>query len=142
MADDFQGFSRSSTPGDDVLDDQGAFTGGELETAAEDEGTFLFFGENEAQPQLASHLLTDDQAAHGGGDDGGWVPGAGAVGEGVAEAFDGGHILEGQGALEKLSRAEAATEDEMAFEEGAGAAENVEDFGLGHGRDEAVSGRR
>lgn len=133
LADDFQGFRGSPAAGDDVFDDEGTFSLSEVESAAEDEGALLFFCENEAQPQLAGDFLSDDQAAHGWGDDGGRVPGAGAVGEGAAEAFDGGHILEGQGALEELSGAEAATEDEMAFQEGAGAAENVEDFGLGHG---------
>ena len=52
----------------------------------------------------------------------------------LAELFDDGHLLEGERALKVLAAVEAAAQDEMAFEQRAGVAENLEDFVLCHGR--------
>ena len=50
-----------------------------------------------------------------------------------AEFFDDGHLLEGQRALKKLPAVQPAAENEMAFEQRAGVAENLENFVLCHG---------
>lgn len=133
LAGDGDGFLDAAALGDDVFDDQDLFTGGELEAAAEDEVALLLFDEDESDAELAGDLLTDDEAAHGWGDDGGDVEVTDLLGEGGAEAFDGGHVLEREGALEELPAAQAAAEDEVAFEEGTGVAEHVEDFSGRHG---------
>jgi hypothetical protein len=42
-------------------------------------------------------------------------------------------LLQGEGALEELAAVEAAAQNEMAFQEGAGVAKNLQDFGFSHG---------
>jgi len=79
--------------------------------------------------------LAEDKSAHGGGDYGDGGEGTDFGGEGGAEFLDGGHLLEGEGALEKAAAVEPAAQDEMAVEQGAGVAEDLEDFVFGHGQD-------
>ena len=54
------------------------------------------------------------------------------AGERRAEFFDDGHLLEREGALKKLAAVQSAAEDEMAFEQRAGVAENLQNFVLRH----------
>ena len=89
---------------------------------------------DEAQPKLAGNFLSDDETAHRRGDDGGRAQGPEFVGKRRAEAFDDGHLLKREGALEKLPAMQAAAEDEMAFEQRAGLAEKLEGFFIRHGR--------
>jgi hypothetical protein len=50
-----------------------------------------------------------------------------------AEFFDDGHLLEREGALKVLAAVQSAAENEMAFEQRAAVAENLENFVLCHG---------
>jgi len=134
-ADDVDGFLDAAALGDDVLDDEDFFAGGDFEAAAEDEFAVFFFNEDETGLQLAGDFLAEDEAAHGGGDDGGGCKVMDLGGEVGAEFLDGGHLLEGNGALEKAAAVEPAAQDEMAVKQGAGVAENLEDFVFGHGQD-------
>jgi len=128
------GFLDTAALGDDVFDDQDFFARGKLEAATEDQAAFLLLHENEADAELAGDFLTDDESSHRRGDHRGDPKVADLKGEGGAKTFDGRHVLKGEGALEELPTAEAAPEDEMAFEEGAGTAKDVEDISGRHGR--------
>ena len=57
-----------------------------------------------------------------------------------AEFFDDGHLLEREGALKELAAVQSAAQDEMAFEQRAAVAENLENFVLCHGVEFQVSG--
>ena len=120
--------------GDDILDHEDFLERSKTESPAQDEMALLFFGEDEAYSQLPGHFLPDNQATHGGCDDGDSAQGSDFVCKRRAESFHGWHVLQGEGALEELAAAQAAAEDEMAFEQGTGFAENVEDFGGRHVR--------
>jgi len=134
-ADDVDGFLDAAALGDDILDDEDFFAGGDFKAAAEDEFAVIFFDEDESGFELAGDFLAEDKSAHGGGDYGDGGEGTDFGGEGGAEFLDGGHLLEGEGALEKAAAVESAAQDEMAVEQGAGVAEDLEDFVFGHGRD-------
>ena len=131
-AHDVDGFLHAAALGDDVLEDEDFFAGRDFEPAAEDEFAFLLFHKNETQPELARDFLADDEAAHRGRDDGGRAEGAEFFGERAAEFFDDRHLLEREGALEKLAAVQPAAKDEVAFEERAGVAEKIECFGVRH----------
>jgi len=133
-ANDVDGFLCAAAFGDDVLDDQNLFARGDFETAAKNEFPFLFLDKDEAQAELARHFLANDEAAHGRGDDGGRAEGADFISEGVAELFDRGHVLEGKSALKELAAAKAAAKDEVAFEQSARVAKNLESVGFSHWR--------
>ena len=47
---------------------------------------------------------------------------------------NGGHLLESEGALEKLAAVQATAQNEMTFEEGAAVAKNLQSFIFCHGR--------
>ncbi len=131
-ADDVHGFLNAAAFGDDVLDDEDFFAGGDSESAAEGEFAFLFFDEDEAEAELAGDFLAEDQAAHSGGDDRDGTQRTDLARQLCAEFLDDGHLLEGERALEELAAVEAAAKDEMTFEERAGVAEDLEDFSLSH----------
>jgi hypothetical protein len=69
-ADDVDGFLDAAALGDDVLNDEDFFAGGDFEAAAEDEFAVFLFDEDEAGFELACDFLAEHEAAHGGGDDG------------------------------------------------------------------------
>jgi hypothetical protein len=50
----------------------------------------------------------------------------------VPDFFDDGHLLEREGALKVLAAVQAAAENEMAFEQRAAVAEDLENFVLCH----------
>ena len=131
-AHDVDGFLHAAALGDDVLEDEDFFAGRDFEPAAEDEFAFLLFHKNETQAELARDFLADDEAAHRGCDDGGRAEGAEFFRKRAAEFFDDRHLLEREGALEKLAAVQPAAKDEVAFEERAGLAEKSECFGVRH----------
>jgi hypothetical protein len=131
-ANDVHGFFNATALGDDVFDYQNSFARFNFEAAAQSEFAFFFLDENEAGAELACDFLADHEAAHRRRDHGGWREGFNLIREGVAEAFDDGHLLEGEGALEKLAAMQAAAEDEMSFEERTGIAKNLKHVGLCH----------
>ncbi len=51
-----------------------------------------------------------------------------------AEFFDDRHLLQRERALEELAAVQTAAQDEMAFEQRAGVAENLQNFVLSHRR--------
>jgi hypothetical protein len=61
------------------------------------------------------------------------------LGEGFAEALHGGHVLESEGALKILPAMQAASQDEVPFEQCATVAENLEDFGAGHASEHGMT---
>jgi hypothetical protein len=132
-ADDLDGLLHATALGDDVLDDEDLLAGNDLEPTPQGEPAVLFLGEDEADAELAGDFLADNKAAHGRGNHGDSVEAADLVGEGLTEPFDGGHVLEGEGALEVLPTVEAAAQDEMAFQQRAGVAEDLQGFSARHG---------
>ena len=101
-ADDVEGFLDTPAFGDDVLDDQQAFSRLDLESTAQDEFSLLLFHEDEAALQLPRDFLSDDQSAHGRRDDGLDVESGSFRREGGPEALHDGHLLQRLGALEEL----------------------------------------
>jgi hypothetical protein len=102
------------------------------ESAPQDQLAILFLHKDEADSELPGDFLTNHQSPHRRRDYGGWGKGTQLLGESLAEAFHGGHVLEGESALEILPAVQAAAQDEVAFEQGATVAEDLEDFGTGH----------
>lgn len=131
-AHDGDGFPHAAALGDDVFDEENFFTGRDFEAATEDEFAFLLFHKNETQAKLACDFLADDESAHRGRDDGGGAEGPEFFRERAAEFFDDRHLLQREGALEKLAAVQPAAEDEVAFEERAGFAEKSKGFGVRH----------
>lgn len=127
-ANDVDGLLHAPALGDDVLDDENLFAGGNLESAPEHEPTVLFFDEDEADTELAGDLLSDDQPAHRWSDHGDGTERADLGGQRGTQTFDVGHVLEREGALKKLAAMQAAAKDEMPLEQGAGAAEHIENL--------------
>ena len=82
---------------------------------------------------MAGDLLADDEAAHGGGNDGGRAEVADFGGEFSAELFDDRHLLQSNGALKELAAVESAAENEVALKKRAGVAEDLEDVFVSHG---------
>lgn len=132
---DFEGFLDAAAFGDHILDDGYLFAGGDAESASEDEFAFFLFDKDESAAELAGDFLTDDEAAHGRGDDGADFELPDSVGECAAQVLDDGHFLEGLGALKELTAMQPATQDEMAFEESPGLAEDFQNFGFCHWRE-------
>ena len=92
--------------------------------------------------QLAGDFLAEHQPAHGRRDDGATPRERTLAGERSAELLDGGHLLQGDGALEELPAVQPAAQDEMAFEQRAGVAENLQNFVFGHGEDDKFKEER
>ena len=132
-ADDVNGLLHAAALGHHILDDQNLFIGRNFESAPQDQFFLLLLGEDEPDPELPGDLLTDDQPAQRRGDDGDRAERPGLGRQGVPELLDDGHLLERQGALEKLPAVQAAAEDEMTFEQRSAVAKNLEDFVLCHG---------
>lgn len=132
LANDIESFLDAAAFGDDVFDDEDFFAGRNLEAAAKGEFAFLLFDEDEANAELAGDFLAEHEAAHGRRNDGSSAEVANFGGEFSAEFFDDGHLLEGEGALEKLAAMKATAKDEMAFEQSAGVAEDLENVLSGH----------
>ena len=63
------------------------------------------------QAELARDFLADDEAAHCGRNDGDGPEGTEFVREHAAELLNDGHLLQREGALEKLAAVQAAAED-------------------------------
>ena len=84
-----------------------------------------------ADAEGAGDFVSDDQSAHGGGDDDGWRFsrdfGEGG-GEGPAERLGVIGVGQDDGALEVSGAVETAGEAEMALEVSAGGLEQIEDF--------------
>ena len=101
-----------------------------LNPAPQDQFAILFFHENKPHAELPRDFLADDQSAHRRRDhrDRAERPDFGR--QRRAEFFDDGHLLERQRALEKLPAVQTAAQNEMAFEQRAGVAENLENFVL------------
>ena len=118
--------------GHHVFDDKGFFAGCNFESAPQLELAFLFFRKDEPRAKLSRDFLSNDQPAECRRDDGAGAELAGLVGECAAEFFDDGHLLEREGALKVLAAVQSAAKDEMAFEQRAGVAENLENFVLCH----------
>lgn len=133
LADDIECLLHAASLGHDVLDDQQAFPGMDLEAAAQHQLSFLLFDKDEAALQLTRNFLADDKPAHGGGDDRLDVRLRRLLGQGGTEALHDRHLLEGLGALEELPRMEPAAEDEMPIQKGSGLSEEFQGFSIRHG---------
>lgn len=126
----FEGFNDAATTGNDVLDDQHLFAGLEFEVAAQFELVVDFFEKYEAQAQLAGDFLADHQAAHCGADDGGGTVVFQVGDEELSHAGDFVHVLANLRALEEMGTVQAGAQEEVAAEERAAIAENLENFFL------------
>jgi hypothetical protein len=133
-ADDVNRLLHAAALGHDVLDDENFFAGRNLESAPQDQFAVLFFHKNEPHAKLPRDFLADDQSAHRRRNDGDRAEGFDLGRQRRAEFFDDGHLLEREGALEKLPAVQAAAQDEMAFEQRAAVAENLQNFVLCHRR--------
>ena len=101
-ADDIERFLDAASLGHHILDDQQAFFGMDPESSTQDKSPLLLLDENEAALQLSCDLLSDDQAAHGGRDDGLDVESGSFRCERGTETLHDRHLLQGLGALEEL----------------------------------------
>ncbi len=119
--------------GDHVFDDQYFFAGRDFEAAPQNEFAFLFFNEDEAALELTGNFLAKHETAHRRGNNGDRAERTDLGGEGRAEFFDVGHLLQRKGALEELAAVQAAAQEEMSFEQRAGVAEDLQHFVFGHG---------
>ena len=132
-ANDGHRFLHAPAFGHDIFHDEDVFAGRNFEAAPQHELAFLFFHEDEPRAKLPRDFLPNDEAAHRGRDHSEGAERFDLGGERRAEFFHDGHLLQGEGALEKLPAVQAAAENEMAFEQRAGVAKNLEDFVLCHG---------
>ena len=121
--------------GHHVLDDQYFFAGRNFEAAPQNQSAFLLLDKDKAARKLSGDFLAEDQTAHGWGNNGDRPERTDFGGQGRAEFFDDGHLLQGEGALEELAAVEAAAQDEMSFEQRAGVAENLAGLRFGSWRD-------
>ena len=133
-ADDVNRLLHAAALGHNILDDEDFFAGRDFESAPQHQLAILFFRKNKPRAKLPRDFLADDQSAERGRDDGDGAERAGLVRQRAADFFDNGHLLEREGALKVLAAVQAAAEDEMAFEQRATVAENLEDFVLCHRR--------
>ena len=129
----FERFLHAAALGDDVFDDEHFFAGGDDKSAAQDQfAVVIFFRENKARAELAGDLLSDDQAAHRRGNDGGGGQGPDFGGQGGADFLDDGHFLQGEGALEVEAAVQTAAQNKVAFQQRAGLAKNLHGLVLRH----------
>ncbi len=132
-ADDVERLLHAPALGDDVLDDQHFLTGGDFESAPQNQfAVVIFFRKNKARAQLPRHLLPDDQAAHRRGNDRGGAERPHPVGQRGPQFLHRGHLLQSQGALEELAAVQTAAQNEVPFQQRAGLAKNLQRFVLRH----------
>ena len=129
-ADDVEGFLDTPAFGDDILRDQDFFPGLEFEAASQGEFVVLLFQENVALPGLACDFLADDEASHGGGDNGFEIQAGYFFPGEFGHAGDGGHVLADLGALEKMAAVQAGAQDKVTFVQCTGGFKKAEDFFL------------
>lgn len=134
LSNNINGFLHATALGDDVLHNQHLFARHELESSTEDQFTVLLFDEDKPNAQLSCNFLTDDEPPHRGGNDGLNAEIAHLFSECRPQFFHRRHLFQRFGALEKLAAVQAAAENEMAFEQSAGFAEDMECFILCHAR--------
>ncbi len=137
--DEVKGFLDPAPAGDDILDKEEGFPGCDLEIPAQGEPVIDLLGKDEAFSELAGHFLSDDEAAHGWGNDGPDLAHIGETGdEELGEPGDLSRILANAGTLEEVAGPEAGAKDEMPFEKGAGLFEDLQDFSFvgNHGEEE------
>ena len=149
---DIDGFARRPARRHHVLDHEDALAGREREPAAQRQRAVLPFGEDGAHPQRASDLLADDNPAEGWRQHGLDAETPYTVGDGSAAQFRVTRVLEDERTLQVPGAVEAGGEPEMAFEQGADAAEGIENgiSSYGHRRrvyllhldEHPVTGRR
>ncbi len=65
--DNIESLLHAAALGHHVLDDKNLLTGFDLESASQNQLALFFFNKNESEPELSRDFLTDDQAAHRGG---------------------------------------------------------------------------
>ena len=122
------GFDNASAAGDDILHDEHFFARLEGKITAQGEFVVDFFEENKTEPQLAGHFLADDEAAHGGSDDGGGTVVFELVHHNFREARNFVHILAHLGALEKVGAVQTGAKQEVPFEQGSAVFEDLNDL--------------
>ena len=106
--------------GDHVFHHHRRFAGRHFETPAQRHlsGGGIAFREEEARSQRARHLMADDEAAQGWGDDQVDFPGrqrADFLGQRPAQPFRGGRMLQHQRALQVLGAVQTAGKAEVAL---------------------------
>lgn len=133
---DADGFLDAAPLGDDIFNNKDFFFRINFESASQHEFAFLFFGEDESHSQLSRDFLADHQSAHGGSDDGYGAVIADFVSESAPEFFDGGHLLESEGALEVLAAVQTTSQYEMALEQCTALAKDLQYFIIRHAADD------
>ena len=125
---DSHGLSDSTALGHHVLDDNYLFAGLDLEAAAQHEIALLLLDENEAHSKLPRHLLPDHESAHGRGQHGDRLVAVEFSRQRRTQALDAWHVLQRHRALEKLSAAQAAAQNEMTLQQRAGVLEELKNL--------------
>jgi hypothetical protein len=118
--------------GHHILDNQHFFARFQDKTTAQNETAFLFFSKNKPGAQPTGHFLPDNEASHGWRDYRGGAPSGCLQGKSVSQFLHNWHLLKRQGALEVFAAVEAASENEMPLQQGAGLTKDLECFFFCH----------
>jgi hypothetical protein len=132
LPDNLEGLLDASALGDNILDDQHAFTRSDLESTPEDQIPLLLLREDEPASELPGDFLSDHQAPHRGRDHRLDLKTRDPLGNRRPELFNDRHLLKGQGALEELAGVQSAAKDKMPFEECTGLTEEIQGFSVCH----------
>jgi hypothetical protein len=119
-ANDIHGFLDASAARDHVLGHDEPLVRPNLETAPQNETTFVFFRKDVAFPKGAAHFLANDDAAQGGRNDGIAIQSAKLVGQPPANGRRDVGMLQKERTLEELPAVQAGAQDKMAVEQRAG----------------------
>ncbi len=119
-------FLNASTFGDDIFHHENFFAVLDFESATQNKFPFLLFDKNESNAELPRDFLADDQSAHCRRNNRNRAKRSDFRRERRAELFDDRHLLKRKRALKKLAAVQAAAQNEMAFQQRAGIAENLQ----------------
>ena len=129
---DLQRLPDPAALSDDIFHNHDRFVREYFKTAAQYEFALFLFGKNEPAAKLPGHFLANDQAAHGGSDNGARIERTKLFGESSPKLLDDRHFLQSQGALEELAAVQTAAENEVAIEESAGLSEKRQGLSFIH----------
>ena len=130
--DDLERFAHPPPASHDILDHQDRLARGDDEPPAQHQRIVFLFGEKIAGFGLASHLLPDDEAAHGGREHGVefQIEPPQFLQQQSRQPLHRIEVLADLGALKIVPAVQPGTQDEVALAQRMGAGENVEDLRL------------
>ena len=127
------GLAGRAAGGDDVLDDEDPLGGGEREAPAQRQPAVAPFGEDGPDAERAGHLVSDDHAAEGRGQDHARRQRTHPRRHRRAERRGPRRVLEHQRALQVARAVQAGRELEMPLQQGAGVPEALQQVVGMHG---------